>query len=242
MKVRYTLNADGEFADRDGNSIGRVTSLTIERDSSAIGGKGVAVEVSPSPSGKDEDEQGNQPPTPESAAIDEVWAHYVQTFASKAELNAQRRRDIIRALKVRSVEELCEAIDGLAKSPHHNGANETGTKYLDIRYALRGNGARGESHEERIDRMRQLAKAGPGASLPSRSSGLGTGNVWQGRIDDLKRVVRDGFAERGRPPAGTRDVERSEAAQATLAEEFGITTRIVETTRHDRWPQFEEKS
>jgi hypothetical protein len=63
---------------------------------------------------------------------------------------------------VRDVEQCKLAITGLSKSPHHNGQNEHGVRYLDIRYALRGNGTRGETHEERIDRMAALADARPG--------------------------------------------------------------------------------
>lgn len=245
MKVRYSINDAGEFVDRDGNSIGRVTSLTLELDSSR--GKGVeALDVPPSPTGKEGNDPNteNQPPTPAidalfpvASELDTVWAHYVRTFDSKAELNAQRRRDIERALKVRDVKACCEAIDGLAKSPHHNGANETGTKYLDIRYALRGNSARGESHEERIDRMRQLAYAKPGSSLPSRSSGLGNANPWAGRIADLKRdVMRAWHPDPNRPPASPDELARADAA-ATALEGHGITVRYV-----DGKPTFEVKS
>jgi hypothetical protein len=98
-------------------------------------------------------------------AEQEVWAHYLAVICARrpgaSPTFDEKRRAIIRdALKVRDVERCKRAIDGLARSPHHNGINEQGTTYLGIRYALRGLGGR-ESHEERIDRMAEMASATP---------------------------------------------------------------------------------
>ena len=67
-----------------------------------------------------------------------IFAHW-QTVHKKrsAKLDQKRRRLILRALKAYSATQLCECIDGYARSPHHMGQNATGTKYDDIGLMLR---------------------------------------------------------------------------------------------------------
>jgi hypothetical protein len=159
MKVRYSINDDGELVSRDGHVLGRVTSLTIEAPTIAdddpansgdergtIGGVVVVV--------KEEQEQQKINPT---CPRDRVWAHYVNLFGTHYKLNDMRKRMIDNALKVRSEERCIQAVSGLRLSPFHNGENDQRKKYLDIRYALKGNSARGESNDERIDKMAALA-------------------------------------------------------------------------------------
>lgn len=96
-------------------------------------------------------------------AVQEVWGHYVKVFgATRMKLDEPRRRIIRNALKVRSVAECCKAIDGLYVSPFHNGDNDRRTKYLGIAYALKGRN--GESVDERIDKMAELAPVNAGSS------------------------------------------------------------------------------
>lgn len=168
MKVRYSVNEAGELVDRDGNSLGRITSITLEEAGGTTGG----VEVE-HPVNSRTDGSGRKKKNPLTPEIEEVWAHYVQVFnAGRQTLNEQRLRVIRQALKVRTVGECKRAIDGLRVSEHHNGGpNGTGTKYLDIRYALKGNSQAGESPEARIDTMIDTAdrNAPPmidGATLP----------------------------------------------------------------------------
>lgn len=91
-------------------------------------------------------------PPGDKSEIDIVWEHYVKVFnATRQTLDSNRRTIIRNALKVRSVEECCRAIDGLKVSPFHNGENDQKKSYLGIQYALKGRN--GESHDERIDKM-----------------------------------------------------------------------------------------
>jgi hypothetical protein len=92
------------------------------------------------------------------AKVAVVWAHYQKVIPSgtRYKLDEKRRTIIRNALKVRPLEQVFRAIDGLAVSPHHNGQNESRKKFLGIHYALKGIGA--ESNDERIDKM--AAKAG----------------------------------------------------------------------------------
>jgi hypothetical protein len=111
-----------------------------------------ATQTAPEPPSKPSDE-------PSPVAV--VWEHYdsvvLKPNKMRRALDDTQRRIIAAALKVRDVAECCCAIDGLAKSPHHNGQNDRGKKYLDLRFALRGNGQRGETAEQRIDNMCEIA-------------------------------------------------------------------------------------
>lgn len=143
-KVRFTIDDKGLLVSRDGRVLGRLTSLTIDDAGGTIGG-GVDF-----PAVAKEEE--TPPVVPEE--MRQVWDHYVKLFdAGRQTLNPTRKRDIQRALKVRPIDVVLRAIEGLRVSPHHNGENDRGETYLDIRYALRGNAQRGESPEERIDKM-----------------------------------------------------------------------------------------
>lgn len=98
------------------------------------------------------------------STLETVWAHYQRVIHEHGsqKLDSTRRTIIQNALRVRTAQECCEAIDGLRVSPHHNGVNPAKKQYLGIRYALKGNVRDGESNDERIDKMR--AKANPTVS------------------------------------------------------------------------------
>lgn len=187
---RFSLKERVDLVDRDGQVLGSLVGLTIDL-AEGVGGGAV------SENGKEEEKATPLPPE-----ITEVWAHYVQVFnAERQELNKARIRVIKNALKVRSVAECKRAIDGLAVSPHHNGENAQNTKYLDIRYALKGNTQRGESDEERIDRMGELAPAhGLPANLPRKVAI---------RLDNYRRYLASGR---------TREERRSLESKAELEE------------------------
>src|SRR5687767_6418148 len=85
MRTRFTINEKGQLADRDGNVLGRLTSLTLEHDAVSRGGTtGGGFEFS-------EQNTENTPPTPPSD-VDRVWARYVELFdAGRQTLNSTRR-------------------------------------------------------------------------------------------------------------------------------------------------------
>lgn len=91
-----------------------------------------------------------EPSKEPSGDIDVIWAYYQQQIPSRRQLDDKIRRQIRNARKVRSIDEIKGAIDGLARSPHHNGINDRAKKYLDLHYAIVPIGA--ESIEERIDK------------------------------------------------------------------------------------------
>lgn len=130
-------------------------------ENSAATRAGVEVEV-------EVEKEGASAPVAEFGdAVAAIWQHYLaviyppQRRGPRPTLEAKRTRIIRQALKVRPADVILDAITGLSRSPHHNGENQQGTSYLDIRYALRGNGQRGETDEERIDRMAALARTPP---------------------------------------------------------------------------------
>ncbi len=120
-------------------------------------------------------------PTPLSACADSrpqkrddilaVFAHYRQRHPRSHPSPASKSREW-RAIKARldeghSVEQLCEAIDGMHRTPHNLGDNERGQKYLALELCMRSASqvqrfaeapaqARRETHDERV--MRELAE------------------------------------------------------------------------------------
>lgn len=139
-----------------------VTVATDRGDSAVADGVTPAPpEPSLEPSGKPSGENAG------ASDVAEVWAHYQQVIPNggRYDLNHARRLLIGKALKVRSVEECCRAIDGLAASDYH-----VGNGYLDIKYALLG-GGRNPSIEATVDRL--------GAQLANGTAG-GNGKVTSG--------------------------------------------------------------
>lgn len=229
MKRRFTLDENGMLADRDGQVLGRVVGITI--DDAPVGGNGGSSTSSTTAGGKEEglERDGGAGETQSQAQIKEVWGHYCKVFAdvpgvdpSRMSLNATRARVIRNALKVRSVDQCKRAIDGLARSPWHLGDNEDGKKYLDIRYALKGNSTRGESNEERVDKMAELANAAP-ASREADTSRLPDGvsrEMVVRRLEDVRAYISSG-----------RKWEPSRAAEAFVKlKQWGLI--VVEHEAH----------
>lgn len=185
---RFTLTEEATFRSRDGDEI-KITDLTLEvTERSVAGGLQGGLFSSTTTTeeeGKEKREREKEEP---GSPTRQVWDHYVAVFnATRQTLNPQRRRTIGQALKVRTLDECKRAIDGLRVSPHHNGENEQRQTYLDIRYALKGNGARGESPEERIDKMVALAPLGD----DSRDHGL-TSHQVRTLVDRVRYTAQSG--------------------------------------------------
>jgi hypothetical protein len=186
----------------DGGQRGNLFTVNPPTDS---GRGGLPLAVGQEPPGEPPEESGKKPGKEIEPEVLEVWEHYVRVMAAtRQELNAVRLRVIRNALKVRSVAECKRAIDGLRVSPWHNGENDNGTKYLDIRYALKGL-KNGESDDERIDSMGERAPAhGLAPNLP-RNVAI--------RLDNYQRYLASGK---------TREKRRSLESRAEL-EEMGYT-------------------
>jgi hypothetical protein len=244
--TRYTLTEHGELADRNGNILtlaglqrGRVVELVLETSS---GGDTGGAFKAPKPQTAKDQQQETSKELPVTPQISAVWGHYERLIGKgRRQLKKAQIRDIERALKVRDLEQVKAAITGLAHSPHHNGRNDTGAKYLDIRYALRGNSQRGETPEERIDRMAALA--GQVSSLPT--SQLRDRGTQQPLVDQWTNRVRlnSGAARYGddwdQDTRAAHDAMRTRQRDEAIAElaALGVSTRFL-----DGRPVFEDQA
>jgi hypothetical protein len=225
MRTRFSINEHGELVDRDGNSLGKVVSLTLEtpKTDGTTGGLFKTSELL---------KKQPRPLSAISQEVAEVWAHYDALIGKgRREIKTAQIRDIQRALAVCDIQLIKQAITGLSVSPHHNGQNETGAKYLDIRYALRGNSQRNETPEERIERMAQLAHSMPAVEATTRDRG-----VHEGRVASLKTDVRRCWIYDARQPAPTAEelARRDEAIVELYG--FGIQVSLGE----DGKPTYED--
>lgn len=219
MRHSYAINERGELADGDGNVFGRVVEIVLELDGDLFAlPKGEFLSRENSKEKEKEAFGKEKAPSPE---VLEVWGLYSELISSRRRLGIKQRRDIERALKVRELETVKQSIVGLSRSPWHNGHNDTGTKYLDIRYALRGNGQRGESNEERIDRMAEVAASSPAPTSATRDRG-----VQEGQINSLKADIRRCWVRDARHGTPNDDElqRRDEAIQRLYG--FGIMVRL----------------
>lgn len=125
MKQRFTVNEKGLLEDRNGNVIGKLTSLTLEVPAplpfapDAEGdNRGSAVRDQ-----QQTKEQTPRGPSEKQASEDEDpvrtvflhWCSATDRDPEKTELTPSRRRTIERALKEATTTECCHAIDGLMK-------------------------------------------------------------------------------------------------------------------------------
>lgn len=223
--TRFTINERCELVAEDGSVLGRLVAIELELLDPR---RGVLSEpnqnnnnVKSNSNVKSKEPFGKESRAP-SQQVQEVWAHYLAVLPSQRRLGAKQQRDIERALEVCAIQVVKDAISGLANSPHHNGHNDTGTKYLDIRYALRGNPQRGETPEERIERMAQLAHS-MAVETTTRDRG-----VAEGMISQLKTDVRRCWVRDARDPQPTEEKlrRRDEAIQALYG--HGIMVRLGE--------------
>lgn len=200
--TRYTVGDDGTLVDRDGNVLGRITTLTLDTkpaNSGADGGDHRGGENTST------NEQKN-PHVPQ--AVQRVWDHYVSLFGSAFKFDAKAQRIIKAALKVRPESRLLRAIEGLHVSPFHNGENDQRKTYLHIRYALAGNQRTGQTIEERIDDMATLAErhvAEPPSPWPKDAD-----PVVQGMLRSRYRILLAAHEDPTLPGAG-EEVDRVES-------------------------------
>ena len=229
MSQRLSVDGHGRLVNRNGEVVGRIASLTIELDSS--GGKG-GIRLEPSSrvalSSNAEESQAlalssnvQETLLPDGGvgeATDEakVWAHYQRVIPSGSlyQLDNKRKAIIRNALKVRPLAQVLRAIDGLAVSPHHNGQNDRRKKYLGIRYALQGIG--GESNDERIDKMAEIAS--------SAESGLlaGIPSAGHAMVRERQRQVEDMLLN----PGDRTRRERAGDSESYLRDVFGLTAKV----------------
>lgn len=92
------------------------------------------------------------------AAVDEVLAHYVDVMQPRAStFGEEERREVRAALKVRTVSQCKEAIDGNKASGYHQGENDREKKYNSISHIFRGKKGR-RTRAENIDMFRDIAR------------------------------------------------------------------------------------
>jgi hypothetical protein len=184
-------------------------------------------EVSPSTTGEGSGERGavslfetpaTQPSrdgsTTRREEVDEVWACYVLKMKPTSTVAGEEERKIIRnALKVASVRECKEAIEGCALSDWHMGNNPQGVKYNKLSNILRGKRGK-KTTREQIDMLREKLAQAVAAGHAVNSS------VDPALVSKAKDDVRRGFRLKGDPDA----VKQAEASERWLAE-HGIPTQ-----------------
>lgn len=216
-RQRLMIGEHGELRDRDGNLVGTIHSITVD----LVGGKGGNEVDLPTAVAPSADVQESLLPQGGAGGSDDttrVWAHYQATVpgGERYQIDAKRRSIIRNALKVRPMDRVLLAIDGLAVSPHHNGHNDRRKKYLGINYALQGIGA--ESNDERIDKMADLA--GPSAtgadqSIPSAAREM---------VRTRQRLVEDMLLN----PGDADRAARAGDSERYLRETWGLTAQLVQ--------------
>jgi hypothetical protein len=147
-------------------------------------------------------------------AVDEVWGCYVLSMKPSSTIAGEEERKIIRAaLKVASVKECKEAIEGCHASAYHMGDNPRRKKYNTISHILRGKRGKRTTREQ-IDMLRDI-----------REKAIESGTAVVTSVDPAlvaqrKDDVRRGFRLKGDPEAQ----QRAKAAEAWL-KEHGIPTQ-----------------
>lgn len=229
MKVRFKVNEIGQLEDRTGRILGKLESLVIDlpEDVIAWGIKGGAVS-SPSPTSASPSSPAQDSLLPPEGVgtnqhqsdEEKLWATYQRVIpgGERFTLDDKRKRIIRNALAVRSVEQCCAAIEGLASSPHHNGKNDRRKKYLGIQYALAGKD--NESTDERIDKMAEKATPVSGnvsdvlINVPSAGHEMVR--------DHMNKVAASLLA-----PDDANLRSRAEGSEIYLSSTFGITPNVV---------------
>lgn len=238
MKRRFHLNAQGLLEDRDGNVIGRLTSLTFETKGGLLDfGVGGDIGGAKDPSltteqDNDDGGVGEDPRAPD--LIEAVWEHYVAAMKPRnTALDDEARKMIREALKVASVAECIRAIDGCAASDFHMGRNARGRKYNSLSQILKakraaGPRATGQTVRERIDFFIDIAEREGAGAAPSADPA---------RVRSAKLEVLDAWLYAGDESV----VRRGEEAALWLAEHgIQVLTDPSETNRQgEPKPRFE---
>lgn len=146
-------------------------------------------------------------------AVDEIWACFVLHMKPSSTIAGEEERKIIRAaLKVASVQECKEAIEGCRASAYHMGDNPQGRRYNTISHILRGKRGKRTAREQ-IDMLRDIREKAIASGTAVVSS------VDPALVGQRKDDVRRGFRLKGDPEAQ----ERAKAAEQWL-KEHGIQT------------------
>lgn len=116
------------------------------------------------------EKQAKEKPDPFSAQVQEIWDHYLTTFAGyfrKITLTAKRKQAIQARLKEGyTVEEIKLAISHIKQSPFHCGQNDTGKFYADITFICRN----GEKVEEWMNHQGNRGKSDATNGANTRTS------------------------------------------------------------------------
>lgn len=192
MKVRFSVNDRGELADRDGNVLGRLTSLTLEVANSGqlLGTTGVGLDLqgqrqepeTEDPRSPNASVEGDQKRSIEDAAIDEVYAYWrTKRPTAREEIPAGTHRQLKRALKAGyTVAQQQAMIDALFASDWHRQRPET--LKLSTIFATKPGG---KTFEDQLDAWLERSPSSPS---PTGVRGPQT----QARIDEAKWVLRRG--------------------------------------------------
>lgn len=248
MKRRFNLNAQGLLEDRDGNVIGRLTSLTFETKGGLLDfgvGGDIGGAKDPSLTTEQDNDDGGVGEGPPAAAefvkaagellnVDLVWEHYVAAMKPRNKaLDNEARKMIREALKVATVAECIRAIDGCAASDFHMGRNARGRKYNSLSQILKakraaGPRATGQTVRERIDFFIDIAEREGAGAAPSADPA---------RVRSAKLEVLDAWLYAGDESV----VRRGEEAALWLAEHgIQVLTDPSETNRQgEPKPRFE---
>lgn len=219
MKRRFAVNDQGCLEDRDGNNLGRLTSITFELPSEwRCGGTIGGLEPSTTTENDITRVGGLGEGTNdlyERTSEEIVWAHYVEVMQPRnTVLDGEARKIIREALKVATVEECQRAIDGCFASPFHMGQNARQRKYNKLSQILKakraGQFGPGRTTREQVDFFIDLADK---AGLPS-----GLTSADPARVRQAKRAVMDGWEYPGNADA----VANGEEERAWL-EQQGIS-------------------
>lgn len=220
MRTRYTFDPEtGLLADRGGETLGRVVSITIDDKPEATPerlGDGASRSGS-----RDEpftgESQNSDPHTPrptasqlERQAVERIWAYWLEASGKGQRLDSKRERIIRNALATVKASDSCDlstaeekvkrALLGLTLSPFHRGENDARKPYMEIRYGLKGRGD--ESDDERIEKACDWAAVyAPGAPSKVALDPDKTLRYLEEIREYVGRLVRDKTATTGRDRA-----------------------------------------
>jgi len=107
------------------------------------------------------------------ADVQVVFDHWLRVlaplkFKRGVGLTSERRRIIVARLREFSTGELCQAIDGVRKSSHHCGQNDSGEFYVDFTSIFR-NRSKVEGHIARVDGPTRKAVLSPAERAARRT-------------------------------------------------------------------------
>ena len=163
-----------------------------------------------------------------SAEIDAVLAHYVDVMVPRdSTFGEEERREVRASLKVRTVSQCKEAIDGNRASGYHQGENDREKKYNRISHIFRGKKGR-RTRAENIDMFREIAAKAKATTGTIRS------DVDPAIVATKKEEVRRGH----RLPGEAEAVRRTADAERWLRE-HGVETRR-RSDGYPIWPDAED--